>query len=194
MNDVFGLAGKQVLEIGCFEGVHTVGLCTFGARVLAVDARVENVVKTIVRTAMFGFHPEVAVCDVEKAEDLARLPSVDFVHHVGVLYHLVDPVAHLRRLAGQVRRGMMIDSHVATAEMAKNSYESGGTSYRYYRHREGGASEVFSGMYDHAKWLLLDDLVAVLRAAGFTKVDVIEVRPERNGPRVRLHASRTAGA
>lgn len=190
MDGAFGLAGKHVLEIGCFEGVHTVGLCQLGARVSAVDSRIENVVKTIVRAAMFGLRPEVMPCDVEKVEDLARLPQVDLVHHVGVLYHLVDPVAHLRRLAPLVRQGMLLDTHVAPPASATHTYESGGASFRYYRHAEGGKAEVFSGMYDHAKWLLLDDLVSVLQSIGFVKVDVVQLREERNGPRARLHVSR----
>ena len=190
MHAAFDLTGKHVLEIGCFEGVHTVGLCRFAARVTAVDARIENVVKTVVRAAMFGCRPEVMPCDVESAADLALLPAVDLVHHVGVLYHLLDPVAHLRRLATQVRQGMLLDTHVAPTASATHTYESGGATHRYHRHREGGKAEVFSGMYDHAKWLLLDDLIALLRQIGFTKVEVIEHREERNGPRVRLHASR----
>lgn len=190
MHEAFDLRGKHVLEIGCFEGVHTAGLCRFAARVTAVDARIENVVKTVVRTAMFGCRPEVFPCDVENAEDLACLEEVDLVHHVGVLYHLVDPVAHLRRLAPKVRQGMLLDTHVAAPGSAERSYVSEGRSYRYHHHREGGKAEVFSGMYDHAKWLLLEDLEAVLRESGFARVDVEERRDERNGPRVRLHAFR----
>ncbi len=191
MHEAFDLRGKHVLELGCFEGVHTVGLCQLGARVTAVDARIENVVKTVVRAAMFGCRPEVSRCDVEHADDLARLPHVDLVHHVGVLYHLLDPVAHLRRLLPTVRQGILLDTHVARAADELQTYSTGGSSHRYHRHAERGKVEVFSGMYDHAKWLLLDDVTALLRTAGFAKVDVLEQREERNGLRVRLHASRT---
>ncbi len=190
MDRAFTLAGKHVLEIGCFEGVHTIALCQRAARVLAIDSRIENVVKTTVRCAMFRQRPEVAVCDVENEQELARLPEVDLVHHVGVLYHLKDPVAHLQRLAKGVRQGMLLDTHVAPPATATHTFTSGGRSYRYHRHKEGGKAEVFSGMYDHAKWLLLDDLIALLRSVGFTRVDQIELRDERNGPRVRLHAFR----
>ncbi len=190
MDQAFTLAGKHVLEIGCFEGVHTIALCQRAALVTAIDSRIENVVKTVVRCAMFAQRPEVAVCDVESEPDLRRLPAVDLVHHVGVLYHLKDPVAHLQQLAKGVRQGMLLDTHVAPPTGATQTYTSGGRSFRYYRHKEGGKAEVFSGMYDHAKWLLLDDLVAVLKSVGFARVEQIELADQRNGPRVRLHAHR----
>jgi tRNA (mo5U34)-methyltransferase len=37
------LSNKDVLEIGCFEGIHTIGLCNYSRRVYAVDSRIENV-------------------------------------------------------------------------------------------------------------------------------------------------------
>ena len=95
----FGLAGKTVLEIGCFEGLHTAALCERAGAVTAVDARIENVVKTIVRCAFMGHGPAVMLDDVDSPE--STLPQADVCHHVGVLYHLADPIAHLRRLAPQ---------------------------------------------------------------------------------------------
>lgn len=190
MDERFGLAGKSVLEVGCFEGVHTIGLMRHGAQVTAIDSRVENVVKTIVRCAMFDCHPLVFKCDVEVEADHARLPSVDLLHHVGVLYHLADPVTHLERLCAQVRSGLMLDTHYAEPEQATQSYAVGGRNIRYHHYREGGRGEVFSGMYDHAKWLTLETISEVLRNAGFDRIDIVEKRAERNGPRVMLFAER----
>lgn len=190
MDQRFGLAGKQVLEVGCFEGVHTTGLVLQGARVTAIDSRMENVVKTMVRTAMFGCHAEVFKCDVEVEADRARLPQVDLLHHVGVLYHLADPVTHLERLGAKVGTGMLLDTHYAEPEKATSSYEAGGRTIAYHHYREGGRGEVFSGMYDHAKWLTLDTLCDTLRRIGFPHIDIVEKRAERNGPRVMLFAAR----
>jgi len=186
----FDLGAASVLEIGCFEGVHTAGLCLFSPNVTAVDGRVENVVKTIVRTAMLGFHPTVYVCDVENAEAAARLPEVDVVHHVGVLYHLKDPVAHLAAIAGRTRRVLMLDTHFAVPDEATETLSSGGRTYRCRRYREFGHADVFSGMYPHSMWLQLDDLLAILEHAGLGKTEIIERRDERNGARVLLYASR----
>lgn len=190
MDERFGLAGKHVLEVGCFEGVHTTGLVQRGARVTAIDSRMENVVKTMVRTGMFGCRAEVFKCDVELEVDRALLPQVDLLHHVGVLYHLADPVTHLERLGEKVAAGMMLDTHYAEPEKATSTYEAGGRTIAYHHYREGGREEVFSGMYDHAKWLTLDTLCDTLRRIGFGQVDIVQKRAERNGPRVMLFASR----
>jgi len=45
----FDLKQMKVLELGCFEGIHTVALAERAAGVVAVDARIENVLKTMVR-------------------------------------------------------------------------------------------------------------------------------------------------
>ena len=190
MNERFHLADKHVLEVGCFEGIHTVGLSMFAQKVTAIDSRIENVVKTIVRCAMFGFSPAVFKHDVEEQASNTKIPEVDVVHHVGVFYHLRDPVGHLIELGRCSRSGIMLDTHYCREEEARDEYEVGGKSYRYKKYRESGYQDVFSGMYDHAKWLRLDDIRMVLREAGFGSVDVLETRQERNGPRVLLFAER----
>jgi hypothetical protein len=192
MDQAFKLNGKTVLEMGCFEGVHTVGLLGFGAKVVAVDSRIENVVKTIIRAAMFGYSPKVFLCNLDLAADLAGLPQADLIHHVGVLYHLKDPVRHLLALGKVAGEGIMLDTHVAVPDTALGTYEVDGQQYRYQHYKEGGRAEVFSGMYDHAKWLLQSDIEAVLHRAGFASVEVIEERQERNGQRILLFARRAA--
>ena len=192
MDERFGLAGSHVLEIGCFEGVHTIALCQRAARVTAVDARVDNVVKTMVRCSFHGCQPTVFTCDVEvsgAADQLAAL-GVDFVHHVGVLYHLTDPIGHVRGLGRIAGRGVLLDTHVAPAGSATDQVVVDGETFAYMRYAEGGRADVFSGMYDHAKWLPLETLVRLLQDAGFSSVDVVEERAERNGPRVLILAGR----
>jgi tRNA (mo5U34)-methyltransferase len=185
----FDLSDKHVLEVGCFEGIHTIALCRLAERVTAVDARVENVAKTIVRCGFFDVRPRVGVCDLEEAED-EELLHADLCHHVGVLYHLDDPVTHLRRLGTWISRGVMLDTHYTEATDATEEYTSGAERFRFRRYREGGRRDVFSGIRPSAKWLLLDDIEAVLRTAGFGTVEIVEKRAERNGPRVLLFAER----
>lgn len=189
MNERFGLADKSVVEIGCFEGIHTIGLCLHAREVVAVDSRIDNVVKTIVRCGLYGHHPRVFQCDVEATADLSVL-AADVMHHVGVLYHLRDPVRHLRAIPRHVAHGLMLDTHYALDAEATLSYEVDGRSYRYRQYREFGVADPFSGMYDHSKWLTLDSIQSILGEAGFPKFDVVETRAERNGPRVLLFAQR----
>jgi len=190
MHEKLGLSGKHVLELGCFEGVHTIGLCRLAGRVTAVDSRIENVVKTTVRCGMFDVHPTVFKCNVEDRNLDPERMSADLAYHVGVLYHLVDPVRHLADLGRWIREGMMLCTHVAREGKAEESYDVDGCSYRYMRYREGGIEDAFSGMCDHAKWLEFADLELAIRNAGFEKIEVLDRIDQRNGPRVSLIARR----
>jgi hypothetical protein len=191
MNQRFGLGDKHVLEFGCFEGIHTIGLSQFAAKVTAVDGRIENVVKTIVRAAFYGCYPTVFKHDVEAVPARRDLLQADVLHHVGVLYHLKDPVRHLLEIGGYIRLGLMLDTHYATDNEAELSYEVGGKAYRYKLYRELGHGDVFSGLYPDSKWLPLDAIAGLLEETGFKRVEIVETRQERNGPRVLLFAMRS---
>jgi tRNA (mo5U34)-methyltransferase len=186
----YGLGGRRVLEVGCFEGLHTVALCEKGAVVTAVDARVDNVVKTLVRLGFFGYHARVLVVDVEAPGFTELIGAVDWVHHVGVLYHLKDPVSHIDSLGSLVSEGIMLDTHFALPEQITGTYTVGDRVYPYRRVEEFGKNDVFSGMYDHSKWLLLEDIVSRLGSAGFRAAQIEEIRNERNGPRALIFARR----
>jgi tRNA (mo5U34)-methyltransferase len=188
LDEEFSLEDKSVLEIGCFEGIHTTGLAQRARRVIAIDSRIDNVVKTVVRTAFYGCSPTVRVCNIEDHPIPVFDLRSDVVHHVGVLYHLQDPVAHLRELPGVTKLGLMLDTHVARPDEADKSYASGPRTFRYREFRESGEVDPFSGMNPHSKWLLLDDIVSLLKEGGFAAVRVAEERDERNGARVLIFA------
>jgi tRNA (mo5U34)-methyltransferase len=184
------LAELSVLELGCFEGIHTAALCERAAHVVAIDSRVENVVKTAARCAVLGYRPELQLVDLEDELPADLDLSCDVLHHVGVLYHLTDPVEHLTTFAGLTRRGLMLDTHVAPENGPLERYRSGDREWRYLRFVEAGRSSPFAGMREHAKWLVLEELVELLGSLGFAHVDVAEERAERNGPRVLIYAER----
>ena len=194
MHERFNLSGQHVLEVGCFEGVHTLGLLQYAGKVSAIDSRIDHVVKTMVRCGMHGQTPNVFVYDLESEPNDYSLLSCDFIHHVGVLYHLRDPISHLLSLKKFVRKGIMLDTHYSLPKETKDSYNVGGREYFYKRYMEYGKKESFSGMYDHSKWLLLDDIVDCLKQSGFDNVEIVEKRAERNGPRVLLYASKVKTA
>jgi 2-polyprenyl-3-methyl-5-hydroxy-6-metoxy-1,4-benzoquinol methylase len=184
--------GRQVLEIGCFEGVHTLGLLLLGARVTAVDGRVENVIKTLARLWAYDRSCEVVLWNVEAEPPATLAESWDVLHHIGVLYHLSNPVEHLNQILPRIRAGVLLDTHVASNEQeAGQSYCVGERTYRFRHKPEPHAdSSPFAGMKDHAKYLLLEDLIELLTANGFANVQVVSDRAERNGRRVTLWAFR----
>ena len=101
------LRGIRVLDLGCLEGVHSIGLALAGARVTAVDARIENVAKTLVRAWVSGVtaNVDVHLVDVEREDLVDRLGDAgitgpfDLIFHRELLHHLTEPQSHLRRLA-----------------------------------------------------------------------------------------------
>jgi hypothetical protein len=190
LNSIVPLADKTVLEVGCFEGIHTAALCNFAGRVKACDARVSLVAKTAVRCAFLGCSPELFLWNVETEIPDGRDVSCDVLHHVGVLYHLKNPVAHLQRILPHVRQAIMLDTHVATDERATQELHAGRAQYRVQRYREHGLADPFSGVYDHANWLLHRDILALLASEGFSETVVDRLRQERNGPRVMIIAKR----
>lgn len=185
------LAGKTVVELGCFEGIYTIDLCRLGAKVIGVDARIENVVKTLVRLWLYDCTADVQLWNLEETPPPGLPAPCDVLHHIGVLYHLSDPVKHLSLVLPTVREGVLLDTHVSTAATATHGYDADGGSWRYQRYGEKLTDiSPFAGMRAHAKWLMEEDLVAILRRYGFSDVEVVERRAERNGPRLMIWAFR----
>jgi 2-polyprenyl-3-methyl-5-hydroxy-6-metoxy-1,4-benzoquinol methylase len=191
LNELVDLSDKHVVELGCFEGVHTIALCDLASRVTAVDARVENVVKTMTRTWLYGHQPELVLQDVEDAT-VHDVYACDVLHHNGVLYHLLDPVAHLRRALARTRTGLLLDTHFSRDSEATSSYEVEGESFAVKDFTEHPDTSPFAGVYSSARWLRLDDLRQELCRAGFDQILVEETREERNGARVLFIARRSS--
>jgi SAM-dependent methyltransferase len=184
------LDGEHVLEVGCFEGLHTIGCLALGAKVTAVDSRMENLLKTIARLWAYGYMADVEPWDLEEPEVPSNIPeSWDILHHIGVLYHQTNPAESLSLLAKRTRKAIVLDTHVASGVDGANAqYEALGRSFSYLHQGEEPISP-FAGMRDHAKWLLADDLHWICENAGF-RIEKSEVREERNGSRALVWAFR----
>ncbi len=188
LDEKVGLHGKTVLEVGCFEGIHTVGLAKKGALVTAFDSRIENIVKTMVRCSAFNVRANVCYWNLEN-EKPDYIQEYDIVHHIGVLYHLLNPIQHLKEISACAKSTLLLDTHVALEEeLDTDTFK--GFEYRYYNFIEGGRESPFAGMKESAKWIYLEDLIKYLKELGFSDVDILEQREERNGHRVLICASK----
>lgn len=183
-----GLKGKTVLEAGCFEGIHTIGLAQKGAVVTAFDSRIENVIKTMVRCGAFNINANVCYWNVEHLKP-EYIEQYDIIHHVGVLYHLLNPIEHLEEICACAKQTLLLDTHVSSRQETLTA-EYKGFKYRYCDYKEFGRESPFAGMKDFAKWLHPDDLLTYLGRLGFRDVDLVEERDERNGDRVLIIANR----
>ena len=190
LNAHYPIRGKHVLEVGCFEGLHTIGCLALGATVTAIDSRMENLLKTVARLWLYGFAADVQPWDLENATVPANIPAGwDMLHHIGVLYHQTNPAESLALLAGRTRETILLDTHVANNRAeAIDHYSALGRTFHYVRQGEASGSP-FAGMRDHAKWLLVEDLEWICEQAGF-KIAKSEVRQERNGARALIWAMR----
>lgn len=182
LNDKISLVTKHILEIGCFEGIHTVSLCRLAQKVTAIDARVDNVVKTMVRCGFFDCHPTILVSDVENWTHQLPFLRADICHHFGVLYHLKEPIKHIKELASIIGEGVYLDTHIAKEDDVTQSHFFEDKVYHYWHYQEGESA--FAGMYDHAKWLTLESLRDAFKIYGFSDFQLIERREERNGSRI----------
>jgi tRNA (mo5U34)-methyltransferase len=189
-NSLFNLEGKRVLEVGCFEGVHTMGLMSYGANVTAVDARRKNVEKTRRRCSLYGYSPDVREVNVELEKEMLELGEFDFVCHIGVLYHLLDPVKHLTIILSQVRTALLLDTHYAKPEDVDHEYQSSSDQFAYQLKPEFGLDDAFSGVYGHSKWLTLEDIKRLFYRNGFRKFALLRDADERFGKRLTAFVSR----
>jgi len=104
------LDGRRVLDVGCGVGHLTPFYTSRGCRVVGLDGRAENVAR------MQTLYPDVegVVGDVQET-DLASLGAFDLVHCFGLLYHVENPVAVLRKLAAACRDVLLLETIVSDA-------------------------------------------------------------------------------
>jgi tRNA (mo5U34)-methyltransferase len=188
LNDFVNLSDKSVLEIGCFEGIHTVGLGMYSADVTAIDVRPVNVMKTLARISLHGTDARAFVADCEKIGK--GFGDFDVVFHFGVLYHLMHPVQHLEGL-GQICEYIYLDTHYTLDGVVDTTFHHQGETYRGKSVDEGGWKDPFSGKDSKAIHLTAGSLMLALDKAGFQHRRIVQVRDERNGPRILILGSKT---
>lgn len=187
LNELLPLAERSVLEIGCFEGIHTMGLLQFTDQVTCLDLRPVNVIKTLTRLSLSGRSAAVFQGNCEELDE--SFGRFDIVFHFGVLYHLMSPVQHLKAL-GRFADTIYLDTHIASTPKATQSSVIDGEIYNYAMVDEAGWLDPFSGADPTSIHLTFDSLKKALVQAGFANTALLNFRQERNGPRLLIFASR----
>jgi tRNA (mo5U34)-methyltransferase len=185
LHRLIDLTGKSILEVGCFEGIHTLGLRLYSDDVTAIDIRPSNVIKTLTRLSLHGTYAKVFIADVERLS--REFGQFDVIFHCGVLYHLESPVEHIFSLT-QMCQYLFLDTHVTSKRDVEKTL--GHFTYRGTHYEEAGWNDPFSGKGSRSFWLTEEDLQEALRRAGFSSITLIERRAERNGPRLTILASK----
>jgi 2-polyprenyl-3-methyl-5-hydroxy-6-metoxy-1,4-benzoquinol methylase len=100
------LAGRAVLDVGCWTGGTSLLLAALGARVLAIDEVVKYAdCVGYLRRAFELENLEVQSRSLYSLDEPAFGDRFDLVLYSGVLYHVTDPVLSLRILFNSLRDG-----------------------------------------------------------------------------------------
>ena len=201
-----GVAGRRVLELGPLEAAHTWMLERAGADVVAVDANSHAYLKCLIAKELLPL-------------ERARFLLGDFVPYMeetderfelvlacGVLYHAPTPLRMLTAMARVADRvGIWthyfhesltgaegIASRLFRSEPESASFRGVDVTLHRRDYREALVHSGFcGGPEESAIWMELDDIVAVLRALGYTRVEITDNdRAHPHGPCVLLYAQR----
>ncbi len=179
--------GLRVLETGPLEGYWSILLEKMGVReTVAIELRPENLAKCERIKQLHGLDHTVfleqnleALCDGREAPRYEG--TFDLVFCQGLLYHLPDPARALRWFRTQAPRLFLGTVYVEPAEAGRylpellrhDEYRHEGKVYRGMTYREGGWSDPLSGASATSFWPYESDLVAMMRDAGYARVEIV---------------------
>jgi hypothetical protein len=165
---------KTILEMGALEGAQTFLLARHPGvrRVLAIEGREANLRRArLVQELLQVRNVEFVQANLEEA-DLSIYGAFDAVFCCGLLYHLPKPWELIQRLPA-----IAPVLYIWTAYAGDQEATVLPNGMRGKIHAEGGPEEPLSGLSPTATWLTLDCLLAVLRDAGYLRVEVIHDDP-----------------
>jgi tRNA (mo5U34)-methyltransferase len=112
------LAGKSVLDIGCWDGAYSLAAARLGAsRVLATDHFAwsdrcwgDRRAFELMRTHLA---PSIEVMDIDLPDlSVDRIGTFDIVLFLGVFYHLRHPLETLERVAALAGECLVLETHL----------------------------------------------------------------------------------
>lgn len=191
---------RSVLELGPFEGYHTVIIDKLGASsIVAIEAQRANFERCLSVQKRYKLTNVTFVHDdIEQLYSGTRTVPVgnfDLVFACGVLYHLSDPgraLAWSRSLSSR----LFLGTHYVEPAVrhlypqADHDYEFDGQHFLVKRMPEDAGP--LAGMGTSSPWLTLPDLVHILHKVGYTRVDVLGTDLHAGVPHVTIFAEADA--
>ena len=157
------LSGKRVLDIGAWDGWFSFEAERHGAQTMAIDCveiptflQVHRRLESKVDYRVLDFYELPA----------AGLGKFDVVFFLGVLYHLRHPLLALEIVCGLTTDVAIVESFVIDAETWKEHQDAIPT-LEFYETFELG------NQYDNWSGLTVACLLAMCRAAGFARVELM---------------------
>lgn len=203
--------GKSVLELGPLEAAHTYMLESAGASVLAIESNKGAFLRSLITKNYLGMKAKFLLGDFEKMDISER--HFDLVMASGVLYHMKDPIALLNAIS-KTTDNLFIWTHYFEPDLSKWNaslsllfeakkweYEKPITqqfdslNIRMVKQHYGDAIgwNGFCGGSDvYSNWIYREDLIALLRKLGFSRIDVeFDDVKHQNGPAFCLLCQKT---
>ena len=185
----FAPAPRTVLELGSFEGGHSLALAAHPSveRVVSIEGRKENIEKASFVQRITGDRKVEFIQGHLEHMDLRRLGKVDAVLCLGVLYHLSNPWRLIKQLAA-VSDTLFLwthfvldkDSELLTSDMRG----------RYYV--ESADGDLSGGLGELSCRLTLGSLMQCLQGSGLRLVESCEIdMTHPSGPGILLGARRS---
>lgn len=98
-NTFKNLKKAKILEVGCAGGFNTIKLAQLCKLVIGLDVRPKNLISTMINAWVHNLkNIEYILYDLNKENLNFNLPNFNIIYHTGVLYHLSDPIKHLKQL------------------------------------------------------------------------------------------------
>lgn len=159
------LAGKRVLDIGTWDGYFAFEMEKRGAEVVAIDStEIENF---YIARELLGSKAGYHVMDVYEL-DPKRIGRFDVVLFLGVLYHLKHPLYALEKVCSVTREMAIVESYVIN--------EAPGPEIPALEFYE---TDELLGQMDNWCGPNAQCLLAFCRAAGFARVELLNIHRQR---------------
>jgi hypothetical protein len=204
-----GVAGLDVLELGPLEAGHTYMLEQAGARVDAIEGNHNSFLRCLIVKNLLGLESNFVLGDF--SESFGERDHWDLVLASGVLYHMTRPVELLERMAAVTDRIMLwthyyepdlslwhpgVRSQVGTKWRPESAQTTNvaGVSVRTVPQLYAealGWSGFCGGPETQSVWMYRQDLLDVLAALGLSNIEVAFDDPGHvNGPAFCVLATR----
>jgi len=176
LHELVNFEGKTVIEFGPLEGGNTILLEKLGARsITAIEGHLENFIRCCVIKNLFGLHRSTFHFDDMMNVTTEKYGKYDVAFVAGVLYHLDNPQLFLSRLS-EMADEIVVSTHYAdeespSADAEIEEIQSNGFKYRGKLFNE--AAGPHSGLRATSFWPFREDLLTMLKNAGYTQVEII---------------------
>jgi len=181
-NELVPVAGKNILELGPYEGFHTYQLENHGAAsVTSIESNKINFVKCLIVKNIFKLNAEYRLGDfMEYLNDCKE--KYDIVLASGVLYNMADPIKMIRDLY-KIADTLFISTFYYSKERTdlQHMFENTEPILLYSKYKvhkriyEGRDAKSFCGSEKaYSMWPERETVLDALKDTGYTKVEIVE--------------------